>query len=214
MEVSSSHVKLYTFNAGSFRLEPAVEEFLRSRSAISLDFGISAYINSEAMPSILSELLDRQKVDGSSSADIIANVNSEINRLSTEKQKIMEENARLLSQLSSHTIEISNLKEQAAINIKTIEALNVENARLQAALKNAEATTAHTLPKSVAGIPSDDKLKQSHEKLQKEFHELRSQNIEAIASLKVLEDENEELRRELDQLRNQKNSAIVKASEN
>jgi chromosome segregation ATPase len=50
-------------------------------------------------------------------------------------------------------------------------------------------------------------LKQSHEKLQKEFQTLRVQNAEALTSLKILEDENEELSQELDRLRNQLKNA-------
>ena len=55
-------------------------------------------------------------------------------------------------------------------------------------------------------------LKQSHEKLQKEFQSLRIQNADALTSLKILEDENEELSQELDRLRNQlKNATAQKA---
>ena len=62
----------------------------------------------------------------------------------------------------------------------------------------------HATPaaKQAAGL-SDKKLRQSYEKLQKEFQQLRSQSAEAITSLKVLEDENEELRQELERLKNQ-----------
>jgi phage shock protein A len=59
---------------------------------------------------------------------------------------------------------------------------------------------------------SDDALKQAYEKLQREFQALRSQNAEALASLKVLEDENEELAQELERLKSQsKNAAAPKA---
>lgn len=53
-------------------------------------------------------------------------------------------------------------------------------------------------------------LKQSYGKLQSEFQALRSQNADALTSLKILEDENEELSQELDKLRNQlKNAAAT-----
>ncbi len=203
-----SQVKLFTFNAGSFALDPSVEGFLKSKKAISLDFGSTVYINSEAMPAILSELVDRSKADASSDACLVAQLKVEIGRFGAERQKIMEESARLASQLRSHSLEMAAMKEQAAGNAKTIEALRTENARLQAALKDAATPNA-----SMQAAPGDDKQKQSYEKLQKEFQDMKAQSIEAITSLKVLEDENEELRQELDQLKNQsKNAATAKAS--
>jgi phage shock protein A len=57
-----------------------------------------------------------------------------------------------------------------------------------------------------------DVLKLAYEKLQKEFQALRTQNADALASLKVLEEENEELMQELENLRNQiKNAATPKS---
>lgn len=199
-----SQAKLFTFNASSFTLDPSVESFLKVRGAISLDFGTTAYINSEAMPAVLSELVERGKTDASSNADLVAQLKAEVGRYGAERQKMMEDNARLASQIRSHSVEAAALKDQAAGAARLVEVLKAENARLQAALKNAPAT------KTVQG--DDDKLKQSYEKLQKEFQELRAQSAESLASLKVLEDENEELMHELDQLRNQsKNAAAPKA---
>lgn len=87
-----------------------------------------------------------------------------------------------------------------------VETLKAENARLQAALKNAPAAPA------AQTAQGDDRLKQQYEKIQKEFQALRAQSAEALASLKVLEEENEELTQELDHLRNQlKNVAAPKA---
>jgi chromosome segregation ATPase len=200
-----SQAKLFTFNAGSFALDPSVEGFLKLKNAISLDFGATAYINCEAMPSILLDLVERSMTDASN-AGLVTQLKAELGRFSAEKQKMGEDNAKLASQLHSNSIEMAALKEQAANNAKTVEALRTENARLQTALKN-EA-------KAIVQVaPSDDKLKQSYEKLQKEFQSLRSQSIDAITSLKVLEDENEELRQELDQLKSQsKKAAAPKAS--
>ena len=80
----------------------------------------------------------------------------------------------------------------------------MENLRLQAAAKNAAVAT--------QPVP-DEKLKQSYKKLQKDFHALRSESIDAITSLKVLEDENDGLREEIDQLRSQiKNSVAPKVA--
>lgn len=201
-----SQAKLFMFNAGSFALDPSVEVFLKSKDAISLDFGATAYINCEAMPAILSELVERSKADASNT-DLVAQLKAELGRFADERQKMVEDNAKLASQLHSNSIEMAALKEQAASNAKTIEALKTENAHLQSALKNAA-------PKATVQVASgDDKLKQSYEKLQKEFQSLRSQSIDAITSLKVLEDENEELRQELDQLKSQsKKTAAPKAS--
>jgi hypothetical protein len=195
-----SQVKLFTFNASSFTLDPSVEGFLKSKGAISLDFGATAYVNSEAMPAILLELVEKSKTDVSN-ADLVAQLRAEAGMHGAERQKTMEDNARLASQVRSYSEEAAALKEQAAGAARLIEALKAENARFQAALKNA--------PQTAQG---DDKLKQSYEKLLKEFHELRAQSAEALTSLKVLEDENEELRQELELLKSQsKNAAAPKA---
>lgn len=159
---------------------------MKSKGAISLDFGATAYINSEAMPAVLSELVERTKTDVSN-ADLVAQLKTEVGMYGTERQKIMEDNARLASQVQSYSTEVAALKSEVV--------------RLQAALKNAPASS-----------QVDDKLKQSYEKLQKEFHELRAQSAEALTSLKVLEDENEELMQELELLKNQsKNAAALKS---
>jgi chromosome segregation ATPase len=201
-----SQTKLFTFNAGSFALDSSVEGFLKSKEAISLDFGATAYINCEAMPAILSELVEKSKADASSNARLVDQLKAELGRFNAEKQKMVEDNARLESQLRSNSLELAALKEQTAGNAKTIEALRADNAHLQAALKNAT-------PKATVPVAPDDKLKQSYENLQKEFQKLRSQSIDAITSLKVLEDENDELREELEQLKSRsKNAATAKTS--
>jgi chromosome segregation ATPase len=200
-----AQVKLFTFNASSFPLDQSVEGFLKSKGAISLDFGATAYINSEEMPAVLSELVERNKIDAPSNADLVAQLKAEIGRYGAERQKVMEDNTRLVSEVRSYSAEVAALKEQAAGASRLIGMLKDENARLQAALKNTQAPT----PQPVQG---DDKLKQSYDKLQNEFQALRAQSAEALASLKVLEDENEELTQELEMLKNQsKNVAAPKA---
>jgi hypothetical protein len=140
-----SQAKLFTFDASSFSLDPSVEDFLKSKGAISVDPGTTAYISSEAMPGVLLEL------------------------------------TRLIGMLKA------------------------ENARFQASIKNAPA-------QNLQPVQGDDKLRQSYEKLQKEFQALRAQSAEALTSLKVLEDENEELTQELEMLKNRsKNAAAPKA---
>jgi chromosome segregation ATPase len=200
-----AQVKLFTFNASSFPLDQSVEGFLKSKGAISLDFGATAYINSEEMPAVLSELVERNKIDAPSNADLVAQLKAETGRYGAERQKVMEDNTRLVSEVRSYSAEVAALKEQAAGASRLIGMLKDENARLQAALKNTQAPT----PQPVQG---DDKLKQSYDKLQNEFQALRAQSAEALASLKVLEDENEELTQELEMLKNQsKNVAAPKA---
>jgi chromosome segregation ATPase len=215
MELLSSSplkVKLYTVNAGSFTLGPVVEEFLRTRNAISLDFGATAYISPEAMSAILSELIEKLNRNlPCSDADLVSDLKAQVVRLDTERQKLMDDNTRLISQLQSEQLEISTLKRDAANSTAVIEALKTENAKLQTALKAATTTTSNskinnttTASKAANPIVNDDKIKQSYEKLQKEFQLLRSQSVETIASLKVLEEENEELRQALDETKNQK----------
>ncbi|MEW6605346.1 MAG: hypothetical protein AB1351_11755, partial [Thermoproteota archaeon] len=84
------------------------------------------------------------------------------------------------------------------------ETLKAENVRLQTAIKSAPASP------SPQPAVSDDKLRQSYEKLVKDNQALRAQSAEALTSLKVLEDENEELMLELEKMRNQLNSASAK----
>ena len=220
MELSSSpsNVKLYTFNAGSFMLGPMVEEFLRTRNAISLDCGATAYISPEAMPAILSELIEKLGRNlPSSTAELVSDLKAQVVRLDVERQKLRDDNARLISQLQSEEMKISTLKVDTANSTALIEALKAENARLQTELKadttttsNTNITNTTTASKVANPIVSDDKIKQSYEKLQKEFQLLRSQNVEAITSLKVLEEENEELRQALDEMKNQKDVATAK----
>jgi chromosome segregation ATPase len=200
--VELSQAKLFTFNASSFPLNPSVEAFLKSKGALSLDFGATAYIKSEAMPAILSELFERSNTV-SSNADLVAQLKAEAGSYGAERQKIMENNAKLASQVQSYSTEVAALKEQAAGIARLIETLKAENARLQTAHKNTPA------PQPAQG---DDKLKQSYEKLVKEFQDLRAQTAEALTSLKVLEDENEELTQELERMKSQaKNAAAPKA---
>jgi hypothetical protein len=192
-------MKLFTFNASSFPLDPLIERFLKSRGAISLDFGATAYINSEAMPVMLSELAERNRIDASV-ADVVVQLRAEISRHSAERQKIMEDSTLLASQLRSFSTEVVGLKEQASDAAKIIETLKAENMHLQVALKNVP------MPQT---IQNDDKLKHPYEKLQKEIQVLRAQSAEALASLKVLEDENEELMYELERFHSQSKSTTV-----
>lgn len=202
------HVTLFTFNASSFPLDPSVESFLKSKGAISHDFGKYAYVNCEVMPAVLSELVERGKTAALSDTDIVVQLKAEVGRYSAERQKIMEDSTRLASQVMSYSAEVAALKDQATGAAKIIGTLKAENVRLQAALKNASC-----VPPSQPAL-SDDKMRQSYEKLQKDFHALRAQSAEALTSLKVLEDENDELMQELEKLKNQsKNATAAMASQ-
>jgi regulator of replication initiation timing len=195
--------KLYTFNASSFGLEVTVEDFLKARGAIALDFGSYAYVSSDAMPSLLSELVERSA--SSSDAAVVGQLKTELGKFAAERQRLMEDGARLASQLKSSSAEIASLKEQAVAASRAAEALRAENARLKAVAVPAAPTKA---PSAAA----DMMLKQSYERLVREFQQLRSQSIEAITSVKVLEDENTNLQEEIEMLRAQaKNASAPKA---
>jgi len=202
---------LFTFNASSFPLDPSVESYLKSKGALSLDFGRFAYINSEMMPAVLLDLIESNKTDAqSSNSELVAQLEAEIGRYSAERQKMLEDTSKLVAQVKSYSAEISTLKAQASESAKMVEALKAENARLQSITKSAPPPNAQsTLQPSSA--TADDRLRQSYEKLLKDFQMLRSQNAETITSLKVLEDENEELMQELERLRHQLNASSPKA---
>ncbi len=197
---------MFTFNASSFPLDSSVESYLKSKGALSLDFGTFAYVNSEMMPTILSELIERGKAEASSDTDLVAKLKAEVGRYSAERQKIIEDNTRLASQIKSYAAEVAALKEQTAGTTRLVETLKSENARLHSAMQNTPAVPSTQL--SLA----DDKLKQSYEKLVKDYQALRAQCAEALTSLKVLEDENDELMLELEKMRNQINAASAKTT--
>ncbi|MEM2141501.1 hypothetical protein [Nitrososphaera sp.] len=178
--------KLFTFNASSFTLDAAVESLLRSRGAITLDFGQSAYINSDLVPLIMAELVE--KSSSAASEELVAQLKAEFARSQAQSQKMAEDGARLVQQLKSAGAEVASLKEQLAGANRTIESLKAESARLQVAQKSAPA-------------PAIDRAQ--YDKVVRELQQLKAQNAEAITSLKVLEDENEELREELDSLKGQ-----------
>lgn len=196
-----SQAKLFTFSASSFHLDPSVESFLKSKGTITLDFGRAAYINSEMMSVVLSELVERCNTEGPSVRDLVTQLKTEVGAYSVERQKLLEENNRLASQVKSYSTEFAALKEQVAGATLTIELLSTENARLQSTLKSA--------PGTPPTATSDQKMRQSYEKLQKDFQALRAQNAEALTSLKVLEDENEELMLQLEKLKHESINPVV-----
>jgi chromosome segregation ATPase len=195
--------KVFTFNASSFALDPSLESFLRSKNAISMDFGAAVYLDSELMPKILAELVNRSSAvsaPAQNEADLSAKPSLQAAELEAQRDKLAAENRVLASQAQAQLAEIAVLKEQASSALRTVETLEAENVRLQHAVSNA---SSH-VPKSAA---DNEIFRQSCEKLQKELQQVRGQSIEAITSLKVLEDENEELRAELENLRGQQKTA-------
>ena len=195
--------KLYSFNASSFSLEAPVEDFLKTRGAIALDFGSYAYVSSDAMPKLLSELVERPA--SSSDAAVVGQLKTELNKFAAERQRLIEDGARLASLLKSSSAEIASLKEQTVAASRAAETLRAENARLKA-------TSAPPAPAQAPSAAADMMLKQSYERLVHEFQQLRSQSIEAITSVKVLEDENTNLQEEIEMLRAQaKNASAPKA---
>jgi chromosome segregation ATPase len=188
--------KVFTFNASSFTLDPSLESFLRSKNAISMDFGAAAYLNSDLMPQILAELINGSNAAAlsASNQEYLSALRLRMGELEVQCEKITLENRALAAQTQAQLTEIASLKEQASSALGTVETLEAENIRLQHALSNAS----NQVPK---GAADNETLRQSFKKLQMELQQVRSQSIEAITSLKVLEDENEELRRELENLR-------------
>jgi chromosome segregation ATPase len=174
------------FNASSFTLDANVENLLRSRGAITLDFGSSAYINSDLMPLILADLVE--KTSGTASEELVAQLRAEMISVDAQRQKMVEDGAKIAQQLKSANTEITFLKGQLESASKTIESLKAEDTRLL------------VTQKSTSSLAFD---KMQYDKIVKEYQQLKAHNAEAITSLKVLEDENEELREELDTLKAQ-----------
>jgi hypothetical protein len=144
--------KLFTFSADSFTLSPDLEALLRTKEAVYMDFGNSAYVRSNLIPSILSDLI--------SSAG-------------------------------------TTLAKNQPIFIQAVEGeLAGKNSTSQGGVSKTESSQSGTVLQA-----SDSSLRESYQRLQNEFQALRSQNIDTLASLKVLEDENEEIRIELDGLK-------------
>jgi hypothetical protein len=200
-------MKLFSFNASSFTLDESAENLLRSKGAITLDFGTSAYINSDLMSTILKELISSSRSSALELSHekerLVAQFKAELSKLENECKALADQNARLSLQLRTHANDVGALTAQAHTAAETIRALKDENTRLLSASKN---------PALGQFSNSNDVMKQRYERLQKDSQVLKAQNVEAITSLKVLEDENDELREEVEMLRNQaKNTAAPKA---
>lgn len=197
-------MKLFSFNASSFTLDENIENFLKSKGAITLDFGTSAYINSDLVPAILQELISSSQSStlhlSNEKERLVAQFNAQISILADERKKLVDQNAQLSSQLRVHANDIAALTAQASAAARTVQTLRDENTRLRSVTKNAP------IPQSLS---SNGAIKQAYERLQKEFQTLKAQNVEAITSLKVLEDENDELREEVEMLRNQAKNAVA-----
>ncbi len=178
--------KNFTFSAESFPLHAGVESLLRSKGAIFMDFGSAAYVKSELIPPLLLGLIASENSDGS-------NQNShEIAILSSELEKSSQERSILTEKLKLLEEEIASQKNQSATAFGNVEIVGGEQSQPPADMNSTSPSLAQF---------SEESSRHSNESLQKELQKVRSQSIEAIASLKVLEEENEGLRQELDDLR-------------
>lgn len=187
--------KLFTFSAESFELDPKVEAYFRAKKVIYMDFGSSAYVRSEDLPSILSELVSGHiQPDATSESLAIREKES----LELELESSLKRNEELCSNLNLKEIELDSLRHRIDDSAKVLEDLRVENQRLNSLNQRAQPSPL---------TDNSEALRQSYVKLQKDFQSLRSQNIEAITSLKVLEDENEMLRGQLENLKSQEKAA-------
>lgn len=215
--METSGKKLYAFNASSFSLDAATAEFLESRGAVSLDLGSYAYINSDAMPAMLAELAAKaaaatdSKEQQQQQEALVAQLRSELAKQAEERQRLIGDSSRLAIQAKSLSSEALALKDQLSAAGKTIEALRSENSRLQQAAIAAAAAKAAppAAPAAQSSPAADPALRQSYDRLLREFQQLRSQSIEAITSLKVLEEENAALQEEVEALRAQAKNAAA-----
>ena len=184
--------KLFTFSAESFGLSPEVEALLRSKNAIFMDFGSSAYVRSEGVPAIIGELISINQRSQSISAQ---QVDAEKGAIQVQQEKLNGEIQSLFVKLETKEREVVSLEKLLEDSGKTVESLRAENLRLTSLSRNQEQK-----PLTNDGNKT---IQESYEKLQLAFQKLRAENIDAITSLKVLEDENDDLRKELESIRTQ-----------
>jgi predicted nucleic acid-binding Zn-ribbon protein len=184
--------KLFTFSAESIALSPEVEALLRSKNAIFMDFGSSAYVRSEGMPALIWELMSGNQRLQSLHAQTM---DTENETMRTQLEKLNIEINGLAARLETKEREVHSLQKTVDESSKSISDLRAENLRL--------VTLSHAQDQKPSAYSENRAEQEGYEKLQRAFETLRSQNIEAITSLKVLEDENDHLQRELESLRSQ-----------
>lgn len=141
-----STIKTFTFNASSFALNPSVESFLKSKGAIAIDLGTAAYINSEAMPVILLELVDRSsKTDSPPDTDLVAQLKAENLRLQMALKS---------AQAAIHTgqrdeklqKQFQQLQSQSAEAITSLKVLEEENDELREEIERLRNQLAKSAP--------------------------------------------------------------------
>lgn len=161
--------KLYSFDAGSFYLDDSVAELLKSKGAISLDFGTAAYINSEAMPSILADLLSPAEPN-----------NTELEILVQQNQKVAAQNSQLAVQLDSSAAEIARLAQQLAVAQKTIETLKSSpqpadfDSRMKQAYEKLQKEFNALRTSSIEAITSLKVLEEENDQLHDELDKLKA----------------------------------------
>src|SRR5581483_9473145 len=119
--------KLFSFSAESFEVSPLVEDFMRARKAISIDFGASIYLSAESTSAILTELVAKHAA-GSQIWAVAAPAESQDRRVDAEDEKTrMElEITDLRSKLSSLALEADLSTRRAKEYSGTIDSLRLE----------------------------------------------------------------------------------------
>jgi hypothetical protein len=225
--LSQKTTKYYRFDASSFELDVHVESFLKSVNAVYLDFGNSAYVKSDMMPAIMLDLLMLSK-EGDSSTDVhlthlntfpevadgplnlkvqeleskVKSLSQSLTALESEKQKVIQDKLKLVSEVERLAQSNETLTSQISEANRKIELLRCENLKIQPNYNNCNSKSILGSNHKVSANSEFSNLRVSFEKLQKELIDLRHNNIDNLASLKVLEDENQELTKEIELLRN------------
>jgi len=225
--LSQKTTKYYSFDASSFALDVNVESFLKSVNAIYLDFGNSAYVKSDMMPGIMLDLLMKSK-EGDSSTEVhvtnfrtfpevadgplnlkiqeleskVKSLSQSLTALESEKQKVIQEKLKLVSEVQRLAQSNEILAAQISEANRKLELQRCENLKIQPNHNNCNSKAILGLDHNVSPNSEFGNLRVSFEKLQKELTDLRHNNIDNLASLKVLEDENQELTEEIELLRN------------
>jgi predicted nucleic acid-binding Zn-ribbon protein len=160
---------MFTFNASSFTLDPAVENFLKSKGAIAIDFGLMVYVNSEAMPAILSELVERSKPDAASE------LRSHSTEVAALKEKV-EGAAKVIESLKAENMRLQlalKSMQQAAPAAK--QAAGQSDKKLRQSYEKLQKEFQQLWSQSAEAITSLKVLEDENEKLTEELEQLKNQ---------------------------------------
>jgi chromosome segregation ATPase len=140
-----SQVRLFIFNATSRPLAPPVEDFLRSSGAISIDLETSK-ISPEAIPTLISELLEK----GKTNTRLVEMLRAENARLQSELDKSakpVQADEKLKQSYERLQQDIQALKAQNADALTSIKVLEDENEELMAELEKLSSHRGSALPR-------------------------------------------------------------------